>query len=155
MWPLMMSHDASQVCFYSSDGKSKNSFFPFSGVLDEFKTFIHNVSQASIKVFAFLMHADCCILYNTFFYKENEFRHFHGLQFPTSSSDCLTLLFRMVMVANEWVILAKQRLHGFLLHKPVLSRMLHSLLQLFGQLDLPACLDKKNFGLADNSIQLS
>ncbi|KAB1227702.1 hypothetical protein CJ030_MR1G005709 [Morella rubra] len=38
-----------QVCFYSSDGKSKNSFFPFSGVLDEFKTFIHNVSQASIK----------------------------------------------------------------------------------------------------------
>lgn len=37
------------VKIYSADGQSKSSFFPFSGVNEELKTFIHDVSQATLK----------------------------------------------------------------------------------------------------------
>ena len=47
---LMISYDASQVKVYSADGQSKSSFFPFSGVNEELETFIHDVSQATLKV---------------------------------------------------------------------------------------------------------
>lgn len=46
----MISHDASQVLFFSADGQRKSSFYPFSGVDAELKTFIHDVSQATRKV---------------------------------------------------------------------------------------------------------
>ncbi|KAJ7947515.1 NAD-dependent dihydrogenase, Gfo/Idh/MocA family [Quillaja saponaria] len=38
-----------QVSFYGIDGQSKSSFFPFSGVTDELKAFINDVSQATLK----------------------------------------------------------------------------------------------------------
>lgn len=53
----MTYHDASQVSFYGSDGQNKSSFFSFSGVTDELKAFIHDISQATVKVFAFLLYA--------------------------------------------------------------------------------------------------
>ncbi|KAL5567204.1 hypothetical protein UlMin_030368 [Ulmus minor] len=37
------------VSFYGADGQSKNSFYTFSGVTEEFKSFIHDISQASVK----------------------------------------------------------------------------------------------------------
>ncbi|XP_059429167.1 dehydrogenase FPY6 [Corylus avellana] len=37
------------VSFYNSDGQSKSSFFTFSGVNDELKTFIHDISLATLK----------------------------------------------------------------------------------------------------------
>lgn len=53
----MTSHDASQVSFYGSDGRNKSSFYSFSGVTDELKAFIHDISQVSVKVYAFLLYA--------------------------------------------------------------------------------------------------
>lgn len=40
-----------QVSFYGADGQCKSSFFPFSGVTEEFKAFINDVSQSTHKVF--------------------------------------------------------------------------------------------------------
>ncbi|XP_048325177.2 dehydrogenase FPY6 isoform X1 [Ziziphus jujuba] len=37
------------ILVYGADGQSKSSFYPFSGVTDEFKSFIHDISQASLK----------------------------------------------------------------------------------------------------------
>ncbi|KAF5447850.1 hypothetical protein F2P56_033369 [Juglans regia] len=37
------------VSFYGSDGQNKSSFFSFSGVTDELKAFIHDISQATVK----------------------------------------------------------------------------------------------------------
>ncbi|XAR60421.1 scyllo-inositol 2-dehydrogenase (NADP+) [Bertholletia excelsa] len=37
------------VLLYTSDGQTKSSFFPFSGVNDELKTFLSDVSQAILK----------------------------------------------------------------------------------------------------------
>ncbi|XP_027342582.1 uncharacterized protein LOC113855231 isoform X2 [Abrus precatorius] len=37
------------VTLYGVDGQSKSSFFPFSGVLEELKTFINDVSENSLK----------------------------------------------------------------------------------------------------------
>ncbi|KAF4356366.1 hypothetical protein F8388_013231 [Cannabis sativa] len=37
------------VTLYSTDGQSKSTFYKFSGVTDEFKSFIYDISQASIK----------------------------------------------------------------------------------------------------------
>lgn len=33
-----------QVLFYGADGSSKSSFYPFSGVTEELKAFLHDVS---------------------------------------------------------------------------------------------------------------
>ncbi|KAF7805378.1 YMR315W isoform A [Senna tora] len=38
------------VTFYGADGQSKSSFFPFSGVTEEFKAFINDVSQSTLEV---------------------------------------------------------------------------------------------------------
>ncbi|KAI9081924.1 hypothetical protein K1719_036186 [Acacia pycnantha] len=35
--------------FYGADGQSKSSFFPFSGVTEEFKAFINDVSHSTLK----------------------------------------------------------------------------------------------------------
>jgi len=37
------------VTLYGADGHSKSSFYPFSGVTEELKTFLHDISQASLK----------------------------------------------------------------------------------------------------------
>ncbi|EXB48401.1 Uncharacterized protein L484_007981 [Morus notabilis] len=37
------------VSFYGADGQSKSTFYRFSGVTEEFKSFIHDISQASVK----------------------------------------------------------------------------------------------------------
>ncbi|XP_028780049.1 uncharacterized protein YMR315W isoform X2 [Neltuma alba] len=37
------------ITFYGADGQSKSSFFPFSGVTEEFKAFINDVSQSTLK----------------------------------------------------------------------------------------------------------
>ncbi|KAK1356123.1 glucose--fructose oxidoreductase [Heracleum sosnowskyi] len=37
------------VSLYTTDGQSKVSFYPFSGVTEELKTFIHDMSQATLK----------------------------------------------------------------------------------------------------------
>ncbi|XP_050221925.1 uncharacterized protein LOC126672067 [Mercurialis annua] len=37
------------VLLYGADGQSKSSFYPFSGVTEELKTFIHDISQAKLK----------------------------------------------------------------------------------------------------------
>lgn len=39
-----------QVSLYTTDGQSKVSFYPFSGLTEELKTFIHDMSQATLKV---------------------------------------------------------------------------------------------------------
>lgn len=39
-----------QVLFYGSDGQSKSSFHQFSGVDEEFKAFINDISQANLRV---------------------------------------------------------------------------------------------------------
>lgn len=39
-----------QVSIYSAEGQCKNSFYPFSGVTEELKTFIGDISQATLKV---------------------------------------------------------------------------------------------------------
>lgn len=39
-----------QVSLYTTDGQSKISFYPFGGVTEELKTFIHDMSQATLKV---------------------------------------------------------------------------------------------------------
>jgi hypothetical protein len=54
-----MSNDAFQVSFYSSDGQSKSSFFTFSGVTDELKTFIHDISLATLKVVEYVTSQAC------------------------------------------------------------------------------------------------
>ena len=41
-----------QVIFYSADGQRKSSFYPFSGVTEEFIAFINDIKQATLKVFA-------------------------------------------------------------------------------------------------------
>ncbi|XP_012092787.1 uncharacterized protein YMR315W isoform X2 [Jatropha curcas] len=37
------------VSFYGADGICKSTFYPFSGVTEELKTFIHDISQANLK----------------------------------------------------------------------------------------------------------
>lgn len=37
------------VSFYGADGQCKNTFYRFSGVTDEFKSFIRDIQQASVK----------------------------------------------------------------------------------------------------------
>lgn len=37
------------ITFYGTDGQSKSSFFPFSGVTEEFKAFISDVSRSTLK----------------------------------------------------------------------------------------------------------
>ncbi|WCJ36962.1 NAD(P)-binding Rossmann-fold superfamily protein [Euphorbia peplus] len=37
------------VSLYGADGQSKTSFYPFSGVTEELKSFIHDISQANLK----------------------------------------------------------------------------------------------------------
>ncbi|KAF3448921.1 hypothetical protein FNV43_RR09638 [Rhamnella rubrinervis] len=37
------------VLFYGADGQSKSTFYPFSGVTEEFKSFLHDISQATLK----------------------------------------------------------------------------------------------------------
>lgn len=37
------------VSLYSADGQCKSSFYPFSGVTEELKAFIHDISQASLQ----------------------------------------------------------------------------------------------------------
>ena len=39
-----------QVSFDSADGQSKSTFYKFSGVTEEFKSFLYDISQASVKV---------------------------------------------------------------------------------------------------------
>lgn len=39
-----------KVLFYGSDGQSKSSFYQFSGVDEEFKAFINDISQANLRV---------------------------------------------------------------------------------------------------------
>nr|CAN75498.1 hypothetical protein VITISV_020272 [Vitis vinifera] len=38
-----------QFSFHGADGQCKSSFYPFSGVTEELKTFIHDISQATLK----------------------------------------------------------------------------------------------------------
>jgi hypothetical protein len=54
-----MSNHALQVSFYNSDGQSKSSFFTFSGVDDELKTFIHDISLATLKVVEYVTSQAC------------------------------------------------------------------------------------------------
>ncbi|KAH1207660.1 hypothetical protein GmHk_15G042701 [Glycine max] len=37
------------VSFYGTDGQNKSSFFPFSGVTEELKAFINDVSENTLK----------------------------------------------------------------------------------------------------------
>ncbi|XP_065866049.1 dehydrogenase FPY6 [Euphorbia lathyris] len=37
------------VSLYDADGQSKTSFYPFSGVTEELKSFIHDIAQANLK----------------------------------------------------------------------------------------------------------
>lgn len=46
-----------QVSLYSADGKCKSSFYPFSGVTEELKSFIHDISQATLEVIDDIMDA--------------------------------------------------------------------------------------------------
>lgn len=38
-----------QVLFYTADGHCQRTFYPFSGVNEELKTFVHDISQAAKK----------------------------------------------------------------------------------------------------------
>ncbi|XP_040865767.1 uncharacterized protein [Glycine max] len=38
------------VSFYGTDGQNKSSFFPFSGVTEELKAFINDVSENTLKI---------------------------------------------------------------------------------------------------------
>lgn len=44
----------SQIHLHMADGQSKSFFYPFSGVTDELKTFLSDVSTANLKVKRFL-----------------------------------------------------------------------------------------------------
>ncbi|CAK7339263.1 unnamed protein product [Dovyalis caffra] len=37
------------ISFYGADGQCKSTFYPFSGVTDELKAFLHDISQANLK----------------------------------------------------------------------------------------------------------
>ncbi|RZB84344.1 putative protein YMR315W isoform D [Glycine soja] len=43
------------VSFYGTDGQNKSSFFPFSGVTEELKAFINDVSEITLKVIEYKM----------------------------------------------------------------------------------------------------
>lgn len=43
-----------QVSFYPADGECQKKFYPFSGVTEELKSFIHDISQSVNKVFMFI-----------------------------------------------------------------------------------------------------
>ncbi|PKI61092.1 hypothetical protein CRG98_018537, partial [Punica granatum] len=38
------------VSFYGADGQCKSTFYPFSGVTEELKAFLHDVSTVTVKV---------------------------------------------------------------------------------------------------------
>lgn len=40
----------SQVSIYTANGKTKSTFYPFSGVTEELKTFLKDISAAAVKV---------------------------------------------------------------------------------------------------------
>ncbi|RVX13071.1 hypothetical protein CK203_009994 [Vitis vinifera] len=44
---IFQSYDS--FSFHGADGQCKSSFYPFSGVTEELKTFIHDISQATLK----------------------------------------------------------------------------------------------------------
>lgn len=46
----VLSDSPFQVVLYGADGKQTSSFYPFSGVTEELKTFLHDISEASLKV---------------------------------------------------------------------------------------------------------
>ena len=39
-----------QISFYGAGGHCKSNFYPFSGVTAELKAFLHDISQANLKV---------------------------------------------------------------------------------------------------------
>lgn len=41
-----------QVTLFMADGQTKDSFFPISGVTEELKAFLEDVSKANVKVSA-------------------------------------------------------------------------------------------------------
>ncbi|XP_028204189.1 uncharacterized protein LOC114388053 [Glycine soja] len=46
---MVVSSRSPKVSFYGTDGQNKSSFFPFSGVTEELKAFINDVSENTLK----------------------------------------------------------------------------------------------------------
>lgn len=62
----------SQVLYYTADGQSKSFFYPFSGVTDEFKTFIHDIQEAKVLwmlIFMLIFICHFCLLCYGVWYK--------------------------------------------------------------------------------------
>lgn len=53
MTSSLISDNANQVSVYGTDGQTKSSFYPFSGVDEELKTWLYDISEAPLKVLHF------------------------------------------------------------------------------------------------------
>lgn len=67
--------------------------------------------------------------------KENECRHFDGIQFVATTSDSSTLLFSMVMVADFWVLLARRHFQIFIAFLCIILSILSFNILSFNYLD--------------------
>lgn len=59
-----------QAFLYGVNEQTKSFFYPFSGVTEELKTFIHDISQASLKVIKMLIcmfSTNICMMLFAFF----------------------------------------------------------------------------------------
>lgn len=59
---LLISDNGNQVSVYGTDVQTKSSFYPFSGVDEELKTWLYDISDAPHKVLQFFKALVFCFL---------------------------------------------------------------------------------------------